>query len=172
MPADVYTQRMQELDGAKAEKVQQMFPDLSRPSPLKTGRVEDLQGNLQPPKEQAPEMDMQSMFGRSFEQYKSQDSRFDQMSNDFTSLVAGLKQQVDAGMMPEIIAKQKMEQFVNESRGYFAKHKAKPMDNPENRAMVEGMLEGAMEMQQGGAQMPPQGAPAQQGGVLMPQGGM
>lgn len=165
MSSDVYSKRMKELDAVKADDVQRKFPNLSRPTPIRSGNVEDLAGNLAPAKEEPIEADMDSAFGRSFGEYSGKDVRFDQMMKDYKDLTGVLRQKVERGFMPQVIAERQLKQFLQDGRGYFANNKAKPMDNPQLRNAIEGALSGAM----GGGQ-PQEGQMPQQGGQPMPQG--
>ena len=181
MPADIYMQRMSELDNRQAEKVKQQFPDLSRPAPIKMGQP-DLNGNIAPEKPEQVEAEMDSGFGISMDAYSKKDSRFGQMMEDYKQLASVLKQKVDRGFMPPQIAEAQMKRFLTDGRGYFAKNQAKPLDNPELRGTLEGIMEQAYNQQGGqgmapqeGAPMPPQGQPpmpAPEGAQMPQQGGM
>ncbi|MGL5566481.1 MAG: hypothetical protein ACRDC4_12235 [Plesiomonas sp.] len=185
MPADVYLSRMGELDSKNEQKVIQMFPDLSKPSPLKPGEIKDLNANLAPPKPEDVQAEMDSGFGISFNEYSNRDVRFGQMMEDYKQLAGVLKQKVDRGFMPPQIAEMQLKRFLNDGRGYFAKNKAGPMDNPELRGALEGALAQAYEGGQQGPQGAPQQAPmpgqvqpmpapqqAPEGAPMPPQGGM
>lgn len=175
MADNIYSQHMEKLDAKKAEKVQKMFPDLSKPTPLNKGAIG---GNLAPeapPAEAEP--DMESAFGSVFQHYTGQDSRFGQMMDDYQGLIAGLREQVQMGFMPEVMAKKQIERFLEDGGNYFAKNKATPLDNPQIQQMMEGALtQGAAAeqaaMQGGEPQGQPQQMPPQGGQPMPPQGGV
>lgn len=168
MAANAYLDRLSQLEGQKAEKLSRGLP-LNRPmteQPM-NAQPAGMAGNPKPKQhDETAGFDMDSMFGRSLESYKGQDKRFGQMTEDYTQLVSGLKQQVDAGMMPEVIAKQKMQQFLSDGRKHFSTNKASPMDNPQVEAALDAMFGGAQAGEQAAmaeAGMAPEGGP--QGGM-------
>lgn len=177
MSDSVYAQRMESLDTRKAEKVQQMFPNLSRPSPIRRGNINDLNGNLAPETPEEEQADMDSAFGTSFNKYVGEDSRFQQMMEDYKQLAGVLRQKVQKGFMPEVIAQDQLKRFLTDGRGHFSQNKAQPQDNPQLMGALQGAMgELAAENQpqpiqeEGqapqGQPMPPQGQPN------MMQGGM
>lgn len=169
MATNAYLDRLNQLEGQKAQKLTAQGLPLNRPTKEQPMTVQPagMAGNPKPRKEDPNAgFDMDSMFGRSLENYKSQDKRFSQMTDDYTALVSGLKQQVDAGMMPEVIAKQKMQQYLSDGRKYFSSNKASPLDNPQVEAALDAMFGGAAAGQEAAqGQAGNEAIPAQQGGM-------
>lgn len=187
MSSDVYLNRMKELDKNQEVKVMRQYPDLYRPSPLKKGDIIDINGNIAPEKPEQIEADMSSGFGTSFDVYSQKDNRFGQMMDDYKNLVGVLRQKVERGFMPPQIAEMQMKRFLQDGRKYFSQNQPGPLNNPELRGALEGMLSGAMAGDQAAqsvapgptgetAPMPPQGQPPMPNqapqGAPMPQGGM
>lgn len=123
--------------------------------PLNRPQSEEQKDMLGIPQEPEPQEDpmekaMQTQFGMNLQNFSKQDARFQDMMGEYQKLAMGLKQQVDSGYMPLPIAQQKLKEFLSDSGHYFNTHEAGPMDNPENKAMLEGILSQAM----GGGQQP------------------
>ena len=168
MATNAYLDRLNQLEGQKAKQLAAKGLPLNRPQqeqPM-SSQPAGMAGNPKPRKEDPNAgFDMDSMFGRSLENYKSQDKRFSQMTDDYTALVSGLKQQVDAGMMPEVIAKQKMQQYLSDGRKYFSSNKASPLDNPQVEAALDAMFGGAEAGKEAAQGQEGPSIPAQQGGM-------
>ena len=124
-----------------------------------------------PEEEQAPQADMNSMFGMNFQEFSNQDKRFQDMMSEYTQLASGLGEQVRQGFMPEAIAKQRLESYVQDTMGYFQKNEPTIMDNPQMNAVMEQMFNRAMQDQQGGGEQPDLEA-VQDPAMVQQQGGM
>lgn len=160
--SNAYLARLTDLGHKKEETLaKQIGLPLKRPGFTSTNNMA-----IEPPKEDNPqeqELDMTSQFGMNFENFKNQDKRFDSMMQDYTKLATGLRQAVDQGFMPRVIAEQKLKQYIGDSANYFNTHKATPMDNPQVANLIEGVLKKASGVSEEGQPMPEQ---------QMPQGGM
>lgn len=160
MSSNAYLTRLEQLKADKAQTVAQQAASIGLPRQSPRNPAE--QGNKMlgvPPKQEEPQP--ANMFERNIENFRGQDVRFGEMMDEYTNLALGLREQVNSGYMPEIIAKKKLESYLEDSSQYFKTHAMKPTDNPEVRGMLEGI------MAQSGGQAP-QGGPAQQGGAPMP----
>lgn len=174
MATNAYLERLSQLDAKKEQTLaSKVGLPLNRPLNKQTS---GLAGNPNPQQEEnnegAPQMD--TPFAMNLENFKSQDTRFDQMMKEYTRLAEGMGQAVRQGYMPEVIAKQRLASYLTDSQKYFGSNKATPMDNPEVAGMIEQFL---MQASQGQGQEPiqdpnaPQGAPQGQP-QIPPQGGM
>lgn len=173
---NAYMQRLQQLQGEKQARVESRFsPYLNRPM-----AATQTQGNPLPPEkpeeELPPQPDMNTMFGMNFQEFANQDQRFGKMLDEYSQLAMGLGEQVKQGYMPEAIAKQRLQSYVQDTAGYFQKNEPTVMDNPQMNAVMEQLLGQAMQKQQGegqpdleAAQDPMMAAQQQQ---QQPQGGM
>ncbi|MGL5583812.1 MAG: hypothetical protein ACRDCE_23095 [Cetobacterium sp.] len=169
MSSNAYLTRLEQLKSEKAQTVAR-----TAVLPLQAPGQEPPQDKKMlgvPPKEeeQAPA----TMFERNLENFRGQDTRFGQMMDEYTKLALGLKEQVQSGYMPKVIAEKKLQEYLSDSGKYFDTNAMKPTDNPEVRGMLEGLMQQTMgggQPQEGmppqGAQMPPQGQPAPQMGGM------
>ena len=101
---------------------------------------------------------MKSDFFMNSERFRQDDPNFGPMMQDFTKLAMGPKRMVDQKTMPEPIARQRLEQFLQDRRqGYKKQELGSPeegalmdqsqMPAGDNTQMVE---EGVEEVQNGG----------------------
>ena len=165
MSSNAYLTRLEQLKAEKAQKVANVAASVGLPRHAPNQQpVQDNRMLGVPPKQEEDEAAPLTMFERNLENFKGQDVRFGEMMDEYTKLAMGLKEQVDSGYMPRVIAERKLQEYLSDSSNYFSKHAAKATDNPQVRGMLEGVLQGAM---QGGGQQPPQ-APQ---GEMPPQGG-
>lgn len=169
---NAYIERLQQLQGEKQQRSESRFsPYLNRPMAATQN-----QGNPLPPEkpeeEQAPQADMNSMFGMNFQEFSNQDKRFQDMMSEYTQLASGLGEQVRQGFMPEAIAKQRLESYVQDTMGYFQKNEPTIMDNPQMNAVMEQMFNRAMQDQQGGGEQQPDLEAVQDPAMVQQQGGM
>ncbi|QDH46545.1 hypothetical protein LAh8_82 [Aeromonas phage LAh_8] len=114
-----YEQRMKELQQAKIETTAQSNPLLQRPQ----RQAETLAGPSPMPQESPEETPdyMKSDFFMNSERFRAEDPNFTPMMENFTKLAMGLKKMVDKGMMPLPIAKQRLEQYINDHRQGYSK---------------------------------------------------
>lgn len=167
--ASPYLERLEQL---RENKIQTQADSLGLPlnKPL-SQNASGMAGNPMPQEPDVPAPDMTSMFGRTVQSLKETDRRSEKMFNDLEKLATGLREEVKAGFMPEVIAKQKIEQYIKDSQQWFSKNQPGMMDNPQMYNAIEGILANKMDGGQG--QAPQQGAPMpEQGQAPMPQGGM
>lgn len=166
MANSAYLDRLTQLHDNKMESQAKAFGlPINRPL---SQSAPGMSGNPMPQEPQEPMPDMNNVFGKTFEQLGGEDARFGTAMDDFKKLALGLREQVNAGYMPEPIARQKIQQYVNDSANWFNKNPATPMDNPEVQQMIEGLAKNMYEKEQ----QAPQGdqvEPMQ--GAMMPQGG-
>lgn len=162
MATSAYLERVQQLQTQKQDSAaQSMGLPLNRPmnkTPAGMAGQPMPQGEQQEP--QGPNMD--TFFGKTFQQMEGEDKRFGTMFQDLSKLANGLRQEVDAGFMPESVAKQRIEQYVADSQKWFGQNQAGLMDNPQFSDAVEGFLAQAASQQ--GAE-PMEGQMPQQGGM-------
>lgn len=127
-----YEQRMRELKAEKASKVAQSNPLLQRPM----RNAETLAGPSpmpQQPQDEQPDY-MKSDFFLNSERFRQEDPNFGPMMQNFTKLAMGLKKLVDQKMMPEPIARQRLEQFISDHR---AGYKKQDLGAPEEGALMD-----------------------------------
>lgn len=172
---NAYMQRLQQLQGEKQQRNENRFsPYLNRPMTNTQAGGAPLPPE-KPEEEQPPQADMNSMFGMNFQEFSNNDKRFNEMMEEYKNLAMGLGEQVKSGYMPESIAKQRLQSYVQDSAGYFQKNQPSMMDNPQMSQAIEGMLASQMQQQGGGEGQPqleavqdPMAAQAQ----AQPEGGM
>ncbi|MGL5015595.1 MAG: hypothetical protein ACRC6V_15115 [Bacteroidales bacterium] len=166
MATSAYLERMTQLTQNKMDSAAKQFGlPLNRPmNKTPTGMA----GQPMPQEEEEQGPDMNSFFGKTFQDMEGSDKRFGTMFQDLGKLASGLRQEVEAGFMPESIAKQRLQQYVQDSQKWFGQNQAGLMDNPQFSSAVEGMLQKAHEESQGGGdgqmvpmeqEMPQQGGP-------------
>lgn len=164
--ASPYLERLEQLRETKLQtQSESLGLPLNKPLSQESG---GMAGDPMPQKPEQPGPDMGSMFGRTFQDMEGTDRRFGKMFQDLNKLASGLREEVKAGFMPEVLAKQKIEQYVKDSQQWFSKNDPTMMDNPEMYNAIEGVLAQKMGGQAGGGEqpMPPQEQ------APMPQGGM
>lgn len=173
MATSAYLERMTQLTQNKMDSAAKQFGlPLNRPmNKTPAGMAGQPMPQEQEEEEEGP--DMNSFFGKTFQDMEGSDKRFGQMFQDLGKLASGLRQEVEAGFMPEPIAKQRLQQYVADSQKWFSQNQATLMDNPKFDAAIEGLLQKAHQEKAGGgdgqmvpmdqeqAQMPaqPQGGP-------------
>lgn len=148
MATSAYLERMTQLTQNKMDSAAKQFGlPLNRPM-NKTPAGMAGQPMPQQEEEQGPNMD--SFFGKTFQQMEGEDKRFGQMFQDLGKLASGLRQEVEAGFIPEPIAKQRLQQYVQDSQKWFSQNQATLMDNPQFDSAINGLLQKAHEESQGG----------------------
>lgn len=165
MATSAYLERMTQLTQNKMDSAAKQFGlPLNRPM---NKQASGMAGDPMPQQEEEKGPDMDSFFGKTFQDLEGTDSRFGQMFKDLGQLANGLRQEVQAGFMPEPVAKQRLQQYVQDSQKWFGENQAGLMDNPQFAGVVEGILQQAHEGAQGGGdgQMEPMAQP-QQGGPV------
>lgn len=155
--ASPYLERLEQL---RETKMQSQAEGLGLPlnKPM-NGTPGGLAGNPMPDKPEEPGPDMGTMFGRTFQQMEGEDRRFGKMFKDLQNLSSGLREEVKQGFMPEVIAQQKIQQYIKDSQNWFSKNDPTMMDNPQMYNAIEGILSQKM----GGGQPPQEGQPPQGG---------
>ena len=144
---NAYLERLQQLQGEKQQRVESRFsPYLNRPM-SNTQQSQSMMPPEKPEEEMPPQADMDSMFGMNFQEFANQDQRFGKMLDEFSQLAMGLGDQVKQGYMPESIAKQRLQSYVQDTAGYFQKNEPTLLDNPQMNAVMEQMFNSAMEKQ-------------------------
>ena len=144
---NAYLERLQQLKGEKQQRVESRFsPYLNRPM-ANTQQSTNVMPPEKPEEEMPPQADMESMFGMNFQEFANQDQRFGKMLDEFSQLAMGLGDQVKQGYMPESIAKQRLQSYVQDTAGYFQKNEPTLLDNPQMNAVMEQMFNSAMEKQ-------------------------
>lgn len=114
-----YEKRMKEIQQERSEKLSRSNPLLQRPN----RNAETLAGPNPMPQE-APEEQPEytkSGFFMNAERFKQEDPNFGPMMQNYTKLAMGLKKLVDQGVMPEPIARQRLEQFLQDNRTGYKK---------------------------------------------------
>ena len=172
---NAYVRRLEQLRNQKVEdNKRRVLPRaVQRDVPEQQGGPAMGPGNPGAAEEEEVMANMDNMFGMSVQKFEGEDSRFQEFMKQYTQMANGLRQQVDQGYMPMPIAQQRLEQYLNDSRGYFSQNAASPMDNPQVAQAIDGLMGQAM---QGG--LPEQQAanpPAQPAQAMVPQeprGGM
>lgn len=159
MATSAYLERMTQLTQNKMDSAAKQFGlPLNRPM---NKTPAGMAGQPMPKQEEEQGPNMDNMFGKTFQQMQGEDKRFGQMVQDLGKLASGLRQEVEAGFIPEPIAKQRLEQYVQDSQKWFSQNQPGLMDNPQFDAAVEGLLQKAHE----GSQAEPMVQP-QQGGPI------
>lgn len=172
MATSAYLDRMNQLKSSKMEEQAKAFGlPLNRPM---NKTPAGMAGQPMPQKPQEPQIDENSFFGKTFQQMQGEDKRFGDMFQNLHKLANGLRQEVQAGFMPEPIAKQRIQQYLQDSQQWFSQNQPTLMDNPQMSAAIEGVLQKAYENSQGGQPVPlEQGdLPQDQVAGVPPQGGM
>lgn len=171
MATSAYLERMTQLTQNKMDSAAKQFGlPLNRPMNKTPAGMAGQPMPEEQPEEEGP--DMNSFFGKTFQDMEGSDKRFGQMFQDLGKLASGLRQEVDAGFMPESIAKQRLQQYVADSQKWFSQNQPTLMDNPQFDSAINGLLQKAHEESAGGgdgqmvpldqeqqAPMPPQGGP-------------
>lgn len=167
MATSAYLERMTQLTQNKMDSTAKQFGlPLNRPM---NKTPAGMAGQPMPQEEEEQGPDLNTFFGKTFQQMEGEDTRFGQMFQDLGKLANGLRQEIDAGFMPEAIAKQRLQQYVSDSKNWFSQNQPGLMDNPQFASAIEGMLQKAHAEKQGGGdgQMEPMAQPQpQQGGPV------
>lgn len=146
---NAYLERLQQLQGEKQQAEANRFsPYLNRPMASQQEQGGIPKNPNRPEEELPPEADMNSMFGMNFQEFSNGDKRFQEMMQEYSQLATGLGEQVRSGYMPEAIAQQRLESYVNDTMGYFQKNEPGVMDNPQVNAVMEQMFSKVMQDQQ------------------------
>lgn len=165
MATSAYLERMTQLTQNKMDSAAKQFGlPLNRPM---NKTPAGMAGQPMPQQEEEQGPDMNSFFGKTFQQLEGEDKRFGTMFQDLGKLASGLRQEVEAGFMPEPIAKQRLQQYVADSQKWFSQNQPTLMDNPQFDSAINGLLQKAHEESAGGGdgQMVPMDQP-QQGGPV------
>lgn len=145
MAASAYLERVQQLQTQKQDSAAQaMGLPLNRPM---NKTPAGMAGQPMPQQEEPQGPNMDTFFGKTFQQMEGEDKRFGQMFKDLSQLANGLRQEVDAGFMPESIAKQRIEQYVADSQKWFSQNQPGLMDNPQFSDAIESYLAQAASQQ-------------------------
>ncbi|MGL5963120.1 MAG: hypothetical protein ACRCZ2_01780 [Fusobacteriaceae bacterium] len=158
MATSAYLERMTQLTQNKMDSTAKQFGlPLNRPM---NKTPAGMAGQPMPQQEEEQGPDMNSFFGKTFQQLEGEDTRFGKMFQDLGKLASGLRQEVEAGFIPEPIAKQRLQQYVQDSQKWFGQNQAGLMDNPQFAGAIEGILQKAHEdSQPAPADQPQQGGP-------------
>lgn len=166
MATSAYLERMTQLTQTKMDSTAKQFGlPLNRPM---TKTPAGMAGQPMPQEEEEQGPDMNTFFGKTFQDMEGTDKRFGTMFQDLGKLASGLRQEVEAGFMPESIAKQRLQQYVADSQKWFSQNPAGVMDNPQISAAIEGILQKKSQEAEGGGdgqmvpmeqEMPQQGGP-------------
>ena len=157
-----YLQRLEQLKSEEAA-AQSAASGLPLQRPQAPVQEKEMLGIPQEPEADPMEQAMSSQFGKNLEGFSSQDSRFQEMMQEYIKLANGLREQVSSGYMPQPVAEQKLKDFIADSGKHFKANAAGPMDNPQIKGAIEGIMSQAM---QGGGQpqeQMPQGQPMPEG---------
>ena len=162
MATSAYLERMTQLTQNKMDSTAKQFGlPLNRPM---NKTPAGMAGQPMPQQQEEPEgPNMDTFFGKTFQQMEGEDKRFGQMFQDLGKLANGLRQEVEAGFIPEPIAKQRLQQYVQDSQKWFSQNQAGLMDNPQFAGAIEGLLQKAHEESQGAGE---QVVPLEQGGPV------
>jgi hypothetical protein len=114
---------MQELTSKKESNEIAAFSTLPSSAPLNK-QAPGMAGNPAPAAPNVP--DMTSAFGRKFEEYSNRDPNFTPMMQEFTALSSALKDQVDKGYMPKVMADRNLSQYIEDMRGMRTEEANKP----------------------------------------------
>lgn len=146
MATSAYLERMTQLTQNKMDSAAKQFGlPLNRPM---NKTPAGMAGQPMPQQEEEQGPNMETMFGKTFQQMEGEDKRFGQMFQDLGKLASGLRQEVEAGFIPEPIAKQRLQQYVQDSQKWFSQNQAGLMDNPQFSGAIEGILKQAHEKSQ------------------------
>lgn len=150
MATNAYLERLSELKQKKAESNSaRLGIPIQRPL---NKQQPGMAGNPLPESSEET-VQPESFFTKGFNKEMETDTRFQGFMQEYTDMALGLRDQVQQGFMPEVIAKQRLQQYVQDSASWFSKNKAGAMDHPEMQNLVNGMLEKAYnERQQEGAE--------------------
>lgn len=153
MATSAYLERMTQLTQNKMDSAAKQFGlPLNRPM---NKTPAGMAGQPMPQQEEEQGPNMETMFGKTFQQMEGEDKRFGQMFQDLGKLASGLRQEVEAGFIPEPIAKQRLQQYVQDSQKWFSQNQAGLMDNPQFAGAIEGILKQAHEKSQAGSEVVP-----------------
>lgn len=169
MSENAYLSRLKQLSDKKVEdNTRRVQPMISRPLSRQAPGPAMGPGPAQPQEQQEQGPDMESMFGKNLQSFQGEDARFGEFMQEYSNLAEGLRQEVEQGWMPRPIAEQRLKSYLQDSAGFFQRNAPGPMDNPQVKEKVEGLLSQAMQGQLP-EQQARQGQPAQ---ATMPQEGM
>lgn len=163
MPSNPYLERLSQLKKDKAESFAArtglpLNKPLNRSAPeLAGGEPAALPMEPKMPTLDELGMDQSTMFARDINRYQQEDKRFGEFMQEYGEFAAGMAHAVKSGYMPEAIAKQRLQQYVNDSSNYFKNNKPTPLDNPKMNAAMEAMFNnhGGGALEGGSTQMQP-----------------
>ena len=96
------------------------------------------------------QIDSSSPFLMHVESFKQQDPHFDQMMQGYTQLALGLRSSVQQGLMPEAIAQQKLQDYINDNREATRSRLSQQAEKEKATSQLGTLGQALMEMQQGG----------------------
>lgn len=147
MATNAYLERLGTLRKEKADNLSARTGlPLNRPLSQQASPLAE--APQQPQQQQFPEgfdemgLNQDSMFARTIKDAQSGDVRFDEFLKEYSDMAMGLRESVASGMMPEAIARQRLQQYVGDSAKWFSNNPTTPLDNPQMNQVIEGLLSG------------------------------
>lgn len=95
-------------------------------------------------------IDSNTPFFSHVEGFKQQDPHFNQMMEGYTQLALGLRSSVQQGLMPEAIAQQKLQDYLNDNREATRQRLSQQAEKEKAASQMGTLGQALMEMQQGG----------------------
>lgn len=84
------------------------------------------------------------------EGFRQKDPHFNQMMDGYTQLALGLRSSVQQGLMPEAIAKQRLQDYLNDNREFTRQRLTQEQEKAKASSQMGTLGQALMEMQQGG----------------------
>lgn len=100
--------------------------------------------------DQSENIDSSTPFFMHVDKFKQQDPEFGSMMENYTQLALGLKSSVDQGIMPEPIARQKLQDFLNDQRESKRAQLAQQEEKNKASSQMGSLGQALLELQQGG----------------------
>ena len=138
MAANAYLDRLNQLQQKKEQALEDRGLPIQRPT---NRQPVSIASNPKPEEPAQEQPDMSTMFGKNLDYHTGQDSRFGDMIKEYTQLANSLGYAVRNGQMPEPIAKQRLQEYLDHSRSYFQQNQPTPMDNPQISGVINQFLQ-------------------------------
>ena len=140
---------MRALQDTKVANIKSMVnPLLQRPSNNQPNVMASEPVNTNESEEST--IDSITPFYSHVENFKQKDPHFNQMMEGYTQLALGLRSSVQQGLMPEAIAQQKLQDYLNDNREFTRQRIAQQAEKEKAATQIGTLGQALMEMQQGG----------------------
>ena len=144
-----YERRMKALqDERVSHNVRTVNPLIQRPT---NSQPNGMANNPNIP-DQSENIDSSTPFFMHVDKFKQDDPEFGSMMENYTQLALGLKSSVDQGIMPEPVAKQKLQDFLNDQRDAKRNQLAQQSEKDKATSQMGSLGQALMQLQQGGTQ--------------------